>query len=91
VVEPREVGLRYSVEEWDGRFVVLTNADGAVDYRLAWADPAAPGRSGWPDLVPHRPGRFITGLVATRGHLARLERVDALNRNRRFGTGEPGR
>ena len=80
VIAPREVGLRYSVEEWDGRFVILTNADGAVDYKLAWADPAAPGRSGWRDLVPHQPGRFITGLVATSGHLARLERVDALNR-----------
>ncbi|HTK33874.1 MAG TPA: S9 family peptidase [Caulobacteraceae bacterium] len=80
VVEPRQVGLRYSVEEWDGRFVVLTNADGAVDYKLAWADPASPGRAGWRDLVPHQPGRFITGLVATKGHLARLERVDALNR-----------
>jgi oligopeptidase B len=80
VVEPRQVGLRYSVEEWDGRLVILTNADGAVDYKLVRADVAAPGRSGWRDLVAHRPGRFITGLVATGGHLARLERVDALNR-----------
>jgi len=68
------------VEEWDGRLVVLTNADGAVDYKLVWADPAAPGREGWRDLVPHQPGRYLVGLVATRGHLARLERVDALNR-----------
>ena len=80
VIAPREVGLRYSVEEWDGRFVILTNADGAVDYKLVRADPAAPGRQNWRDLVPHQPGRFITGLVATKGHLARLERVDALNR-----------
>ena len=80
VVQPREVGLRYSVEEWDDRLVILTNADGAVDYKLVWADPAAPGRETWSDLVPHQPGRFIVGLVATRGHLARLERVDALNR-----------
>ena len=80
VIEPREVGLRYTVEEWDGRLVVLTNAGGAVDYKLVWADPGVPGRAGWLDLVPHTPGRFITGLVATSGHLARLERVDALNR-----------
>ena len=80
VVQPREVGLRYSVEEWDDRLVVLTNADGAVDYKLVWADPTAPGREGWRDLVPHQPGRYLVGLVATRGHLARLERVDALNR-----------
>jgi len=80
VVEPRETGLRYSVEEWDGRLVVLTNADDAVDYKLMWADPAEPGRAGWRDFVPHQPGRYIVGMSATRGHLARLERVDALNR-----------
>jgi oligopeptidase B len=80
VVEPRQVGLRYSVEHWDGRFVVLTNADDAVDYKLMWADANAPGRANWRDFIPHQPGRFITGLVATENHLARLERVDALNR-----------
>ncbi|OYX29415.1 MAG: S9 family peptidase [Caulobacterales bacterium 32-69-10] len=80
VVEPRQVGLRYSIEHWDGRFVVLTNADDAVDYKLMWADVDAPGRGSWRDFVPHQPGRFITGLVATENHLARLERVDALNR-----------
>ena len=80
VVEPRTTGLRYSVEHWDGRFVILTNADGALDYKLVWADEADPSRKTWRDLVPHQPGRFITGLAATRDHLARLERVDALNR-----------
>jgi oligopeptidase B len=80
VVEPRTTGLRYSLEHWDGRFVMLTNADEAVDYKLVWADEADPSRTGWRDLVPHQPGRFITGVSATRDHLARLERVDALNR-----------
>jgi oligopeptidase B len=91
LVEPRTPGLRYSVEHWDSRLVILTNADGAVDYKLVWADPTDPGRAGWQELVPHRPGRFITGLVATRDWLARLERVDALNRiviTPREGAGE---
>ena len=80
VVQPRETGLRYSVEEWDDRLVVLTNADGAVDYKLMWAEPEAPGKAHWREFIPHHPGRYLVGLAATRGHLARLERVDALNR-----------
>jgi oligopeptidase B len=79
VVEPRTPGLRYSLEHWDGRFVILTNADDAVDYKLVWAEVDAPARDGWRDFIPHRPGHFITGLVAAQDHLARLERVDALN------------
>ena len=80
LVEPRTPGLRYSVEHWDSRLVILTNADGAVDYKLVHADPTDPGRAGWEAFVPHRPGHFITGLVATRDWLVRLERVEALNR-----------
>ena len=91
LVEPRTPGLRYSVEHWDSRLVILTNADEAVDYKLVWADPTHPGRAGWEELVPHRPGHFITGMVATQDWLARLERVDALNRivvRPREGAGE---
>jgi oligopeptidase B len=79
VVEPRTPGLRYSVEHWDDRLVLLTNADGAIDYKLVTADPAAPGRANWRDLVPHRPGRYIFGFAAYQDHLVRLERVDALD------------
>jgi oligopeptidase B len=85
VIEPRTEGLRYEIEHWPdaeghGAFVIRTNADGAVDFKLVQADPAAPGRAGWRDLVPHQPGRFIVGLAAFQDHLVRLERVDADNR-----------
>jgi oligopeptidase B len=79
LVEARTPGLRYSIEHWQGRLVILTNADGAVDYKLATADPLSPGRAEWEELVPHRPGRYIFGLAAYRDHLVRLERIDALD------------
>ncbi|CAN5520548.1 S9 family peptidase [soil metagenome] len=77
VVEPRTVGLRYSVEHWDGKFVILTNADGAIDFKLVEAPVATPGRAHWKDFVAHRPGHFITGLAAYKNHLVRIERVNA--------------
>ncbi|MDB5459132.1 MAG: peptidase, partial [Caulobacteraceae bacterium] len=85
VVEPRTEGLRYEVEHWadaggKSHFVIRTNADGAVDFKLVLANEADPSRRTWRDLVPHEPGRFIVGLTAFRGHLARLERVNANNR-----------
>jgi oligopeptidase B len=85
VVEPRTEGLRYDIDHWpdeDGgdRFVIRTNADGAVDFKLAESLAADPSRATWRDLVPHRPGRFIAGFHAYRGHLVRLERVEANNR-----------
>ena len=80
VVEPRREGLRYQLTEWDGRFVVLTNADGALDYKLCWADIADPSKASWRDWVAHTPGRFIAGMVAHKDWFVRLERVDANNR-----------
>lgn len=85
VVEPRTVGLRYDVEHWPtddqpGRLAVLTNADGAIDFKLMWADAAAPGRARWRDWIAHQPGRFIVGTAAVRDFFVRLERVNADNR-----------
>ena len=85
VIKPRTPGLRYSVEHWptDGeadRLVVLTNADGAVDYQIMWADASTPGRAGWRPWIAHEPGRYITGMAVLRDHLVRGERVDANDR-----------
>lgn len=86
LVEPRTVDVLYSVEHWpaedeqDGRLLVLTNADGAVDFKLMWADASSPGRTHWRPFVPHEPGRFIVGLEARRDYLVRLERINANNR-----------
>ncbi len=85
LVEARTEGVLYSVEHWptegeEGRLVILTNADGAVDFKLMWADADKPGRAHWREWIPHQPGRFIVGLAARRDYLVRLERVNANNR-----------
>jgi oligopeptidase B len=85
VVEPRAAGLRYDVEHWAegdgaGRFVIRTNADGALDFKIVQAPQDRPGRANWTDLVAHQAGRFIAGMTTFKDHLARLERVDANNR-----------
>lgn len=77
VVEPRAGGLVYSVEDWKGRLVVLTNADGATNYKLMTVDEAAPQRANWRDWIAYDPQVFITGMKPFRDHFVRLERVDA--------------
>ena len=80
MVESRTEGLRYEVDHWGDRFVIRTNADGALDFKLVESAAAEPSRATWRDLAPHRPGRFIAGFHAYRDHLVRLERVEANNR-----------
>jgi oligopeptidase B len=80
VVEPRQVGLRYELDHWNDHFVIRTNADGAVDWKLVTAPEATPGKAHWRDWIAHQPGTLIVGMTAFTGHFARLEKVDAVNR-----------
>ena len=80
VVEPRTKGLMYDVERWEGRLLILTNADGAIDFKLVTAPDEAPGRANWTDFLPHAPGRYLMGVAPFEDHLVRLERVDANHR-----------
>jgi oligopeptidase B len=73
----RETGVRYEVDHQGDRFVILTNADGAEDFKVVTAPLTSTSRAEWRDLVPHRPGILLLSLQAFSGHLARLEREDA--------------
>jgi oligopeptidase B len=80
VVAPREHGHEYAVDHHGDRLIVLTNSEGAEDFRVCEAPLADPGRASWRELVSHQSGRLILDIVAYAGHLVRLEREDGLPR-----------
>lgn len=77
---PRIVGQLYTPVHFDRRWYILTNADGAVDFKIVTAELGTTDRSAWETLIPHVPGRYIETMTAVKGHLVRLERSDALPR-----------
>ena len=79
-IAPRETDIEYSVEHWGDQFVISTNADQAVDFKIVTAPIDAPGRENWSDLVPHRAGTLILGMDVLKDHLIRLERNEGLPR-----------
>jgi oligopeptidase B len=90
VVAPRKTGMLYDMEPAGEEFFILTNADGAKDFKIMTAPAADPSPSDWRELVPHEPGRLILSILAFRHFLVRLERKDGLPRIvvRERGTGE---
>ena len=80
LIAARDPGVEYSVEHWDDGFVISTNVDGAVDFKIVTAPIDAPGRENWEELVPHRAGTLILGMDALKDYLIRLERTDGLPR-----------
>ena len=96
-VAPREPLLRYAIEhhpDFGGEpgLFIRTNADGAEDFKIAWAPLRRSTRDGWRDVVPHRPGIYVIAFMVLEEWLIRLEREDGLPRivARRLAGPDPG-
>jgi oligopeptidase B len=80
LVSKRVTEREYDIDEGSGTLYILTNADGAEDYKIVTAPADDPGAENWTDLVPHRPGVLILDVIVIKNHLLRLEREDGLPR-----------
>lgn len=80
IVSPREPGLQYDLEEGGDIFFILTNADGAKDFKIMTAPASDPVRANWTELVAHEPGRLILSVLGFKDFMVRLERKDGLPR-----------
>ncbi len=78
IVALREEGVQYSVNDRGDRLFILTNADGAIDFKIAVAPLNATGRENWRDLIPYRPGIYVIDVELFANHMVRLERANAL-------------
>jgi len=89
LVAERVTGLEYSMTEGGDVFYVLTNADGAKDFKIMEAPVEAPEKENWREVVPHRPGTLILSHMAYARHLVWLQRRNGLPeivvRDRRTG------
>ena len=80
LVAARARGIEYSVAERGGLLYILTNADGATDFKIVTAPADAPGREAWRDWLPHEAGVYVRAQLLFAGHHVRLERVGGLPR-----------
>ncbi|HEV7411550.1 MAG TPA: S9 family peptidase [Bradyrhizobium sp.] len=78
LVAARETGVQYSVADRGDELFILTNADGAIDFKIVTAPLAMPERANWRDLIPYREGVYILDFDLYAGHMVRLERANAL-------------
>lgn len=80
LIAPRAEGREYSVEDDGTHFYIVTNADGATDFKLVTAPIASPDAENWQDLVPHQPGVLLQGHFLKKGYLVRKEQFEGLPR-----------
>ena len=78
LVAAREEGVQYSLADRGDELFILTNAEGAIDFKIVTAPLASPERAHWRDLIPHRAGVYVLDHDLYSGHMVRLERANAL-------------
>ncbi|WMT75336.1 S9 family peptidase [Bradyrhizobium sp. Ash2021] len=78
VVAVRQEGVQYAVNDRGDQLFILTNADGAIDFKVATAPLASPDRANWRDLIPYREGIYLLDVELYADHMVRLERANAL-------------
>ena len=90
LVAEREHGVEYDLDHRGDLLYLVTNADGAEDFKLCVAPVGAPARANWLDLVPHRPGVRLEGADVFADQLVLSERTLARTQLRICdpGTGE---
>ncbi len=90
VVQPREQDVEYSLEHHGGRFLIVTNADGAENFKLMEAPQATPERAQWVEVIGHRPNVKLSGLDVFEDHLVLFEREGGVRqiRVRRLSDGD---
>ena len=90
LIAARVPGIEYDLEHWNDRFIIKTNIGGAEDYKIVTAPIADPRPENWTDLIAHRPGCFLVGMIVLKDWLIRMERENALPRIvvRNMTTGE---
>jgi oligopeptidase B len=77
LLHARAPELDVQIATWRDRALLLTNADGARDYKIVEAPLGDPARANWRELVPHRPGTLIKSFAVFARYLVRLELADA--------------
>ncbi len=77
LVAPRATGVEYDLDHRGDTLYLVTNADGAEDFKLCVAPVSDPDRPSWVDLVPHRPGTRLESADVFAQALVLSERTDA--------------
>lgn len=80
VFSPRTRGLEYSIYHYGSDFYILTNKDGATNFKVM---KAAEGRTDvrfWQEFIPHREKILLEDIEIFRDYYVLSERDNGLNR-----------
>jgi oligopeptidase B len=82
LLQARENELEYNVSHYKDHFYMLTNKDGAFNFKLMKTPISATSKENWVDVIPHREDTLLEDFSIFKDFLVLEERTNGLNKIR---------
>ena len=82
IIQARERDLEYSVSHYENSFYILTNKDGATNFKLMKTPELKTEKDNWVDVIPHRDDTLLEEVSIFKDYLVLEERNKGLNKIR---------
>lgn len=80
IFSPRERGVEYNIAHFDNHFYVLTNKDGASNFKLMKTPVNSTTSDNWEEVIGHREDVLIEDFEIFKEYLVVSERNNGLNK-----------
>ena len=78
ILQPREEDLEYAVEHYEDEFYIITNADGATNFKIVKTKVSHSEKEYWQDFIPHREAVLLEGFEIFKDYFVIEEREKGL-------------
>jgi len=82
IVQPRTRGLEYGISHYGDHFYILTNKDGATNFKLMRTPEDKTTAENWEDVISHRDDVLLEDISIFKDYLVLEERSNGLNKIR---------
>ena len=79
IFQPRTRGLEYSIAHYGNDFYVLTNKDGAINFKLMKVSEINTASNNWKEFIPHNEDVLLEGIDIFKNYYVLSERKNGLN------------
>jgi len=79
IFQNRERELEYTIFHYGNSFYIITNNDGATNFKLQKTNEKNTEKEHWKDVLPHRPDVLIEDIEIFKDYLVVNERQNGLN------------
>lgn len=85
VFQERIHELEYSISHFEDHFYIMTNSDGATNFKLLKTEETTTQKEYWQEVIPHREAVLLEDIEIFKDYLVVNERENGLNNLRIIG------